>query len=118
VVQVARRQLGQLGRELDRARVGERPVDGEGQLAHLRRGRLAHLRAEAVADVHAEEPGEGVEVAPAGDVLEVAAVAAHRHLKLRGIRVPAHVREVQPGVIERVRCSEASPGIPSTISCD
>ena len=77
-VEVARSELGQLRGQLDRARVGEGPVDRERQLAHLRGGRLAHLGAVAVADVHAEQPGERVEVALAVRVLEVAAVAAAR----------------------------------------
>jgi glycerophosphoryl diester phosphodiesterase len=81
--------------------VGVRPVDRERQLAHLRRGRLAHLVAEAVADVHAEEAGERVEVAPAGGVLEVAAVTAHDDLKRLAVAIPPHLREMEPEMVER-----------------
>jgi hypothetical protein len=118
VVQVARRQPCQLGRELDRAQVGEGPVDGERELAHLRRGRFAHLLAEPVAEIHAEEAGEGVEVAAAGDALEVAAVAAHHHLQVRGGRVAARLREVQPEVFERSVLQRVVALHPVTISCD
>ena len=95
------RERRDLGGELDRARVGERPVDRERQLAHLRRGRLAHLLAEAVADVHAEEAGERVEIAAPRRVLEVAAVAADDHLELLARLVAPHLREVQPEMVER-----------------
>ena len=94
-VQVSRRELGDLGGELDCARMRVRPVRVEGQLAHLVERRLAHLLAVAVADVDREEPGERVEVALAVGVPEVAAVAADddRHV------VAAHAREVQPEVV-------------------
>jgi hypothetical protein len=80
--------------------VGERPVDCERQLAHLRRRRLAHLLAEAVADVHAEETRKRVEVAPPGRILEIAAVAADDHLDFLVRVVPPHLREVQPEMVE------------------
>ena len=108
---------GQLGGQLDRARVGERPVDGERQLAHLRRRRLAHLGPVPVADVHAEEPGQGVEVALAVRVLEVAAVAPHDHLELLRVGVAAHLREVEPEVVERGAGGRRTPSR-GTISCD
>ena len=97
-VEVARRERGQLARELDRARVRVRPVRVEGQLAHLLERRLADLLAEAVADVDREEAGERVQVALPVRVLEVAAVAADddRHL-VRG--VAAHAGEVHPQVV-------------------
>src|SRR6185312_13229401 len=87
-----------LGRELDRARVGVRPVRVEGQLAHLRRRRLADLVAIRVADLHREQPGERVEVALAVRILEIAAFAADddRHL---AVSVAAHPREVEPEVV-------------------
>jgi len=81
--------------------VGVRPVDRERQLAHLSRGRLAHLLAESVADVHAEEAGERVEVAPAGGVLEVAAVAAHDDLQRLAVAIAPHLREMEPEMVER-----------------
>ena len=99
-LEVAGRKAGQLGGQLDRARVGEGPVDRKRQLAHLGGGRLAHLLSVAVADVHAEQPGEGVEVALAVHVYEVAAVAADDHLQIVAGSVVAHLREVQPEVIE------------------
>jgi hypothetical protein len=83
--------------------VGERPVDRERQLAHLRGGGVAHLLAVAVADVHAEQPGERVEVAAALGVLQVAAVAAHDHLEIGGVLVGAHLGEVEPEVVQRPR---------------
>ena len=90
--------------------MGERPVDRERQLAHLRRRRLAHLLAEAVADVHAEEAGERVEIAPAGGVLDVAAVTPDDDLKLLARAIPPHLREMEPEVVERAHCLK--------ISCD
>ena len=74
-VQVARRQLGHLPCELDRARVGVVPVRVERQLGHLLGGRLAQLRTEAVADLGAEEPGERVEVLLAVRVVDRAVLA-------------------------------------------
>ncbi len=99
-VQVTRRERGDLGRELDRARMGVVPVRVEGQLAELRGRCLPHLLAEAVADVDREEPRKRVEVALAVHVLEVAAVAPHddRHFLLRKAR---HAGEVQPQVVAR-----------------
>ena len=99
-VQVAGRERRDLGRQLDRARMGVRPVRVEGQLAHLRSRRLAHLLAERVADLHGEEPGERVEVALAVRVLEVAAVAADDDRDL-AVPVAAHAREVQPEMVVR-----------------
>jgi hypothetical protein len=75
-VDVTGREAGELGRQLDRARMGEGPVDRKRQLAHLRGGRLAHLRTEAVAGVHGKESRERVQVALAVRVLEVAALGA------------------------------------------
>ena len=74
-VQVARRQLGHLPGELDRARVGVDPVRVERQLGHLLRGGLAQLCTEAVADLGAEEPGERVEVLLAVRVVDRAVLA-------------------------------------------
>ena len=82
--------------ELDRTRVRVRPVRVEGQLPHLLERRLADLLAEAVADVDGEEPRERVEVAPALDILEVAAVAANDDGRL-----VAQGREVEPEVVVR-----------------
>ena len=96
-IQVARGELGDGVRKLHRPRVRKRPVDGEGQLAHLRRGRLAHLLAEAVAGVHAEQPGQRVEVALAVRVLQVAAVAADDHRDFVGL---PHPSEVEPEMIQ------------------
>ena len=99
-VQVAGGERGDLGRQLDRARMRVAPVGVERQLAHLRRGRLPDLLAESVPDVDGEEAGERVEVALAVDVLEVAAVTANddRHL---AVRVAGHAGEVQPQVVSR-----------------
>ena len=99
-VEIAGRQGGELGGELDRARVRVRPVRVEGQLAHLLEGGLADLLAEAVAEVDGEETRERVEVAVALRVLEVAAVAADddRHVRLL---VAAHAGEVQPEMVAR-----------------
>jgi hypothetical protein len=58
-----------------------------------------HLVAESVAGVHAEEPREGVEVAFAAVVLEVAAVALHDH---RNVVAVTHLREVQPEMSQGV----------------
>jgi RNA polymerase sigma factor (sigma-70 family) len=83
-------------RQLHRAGMRVCPVDGERQLAHLRRGRLAHLLPEAVADVDGEEAGERVEVAFASAVLEVAAVAPDDHRNVVGV---PHLSEMQPEMI-------------------
>ena len=100
-VDVAGRQPRELGGQLDRARVGEGPVDRERQLAHLARRRLAHLGAVAVAGVDAEEAGERVEIATALLVLEIAALPADDYLELVGIEIP-HPGEVEPEVAEGV----------------
>src|SRR6185503_9193379 len=97
-IQVAGGERRDLGRELDRARLGVCPVRVERQLAHLLERRLPDLLAEAVADVHREETGERVEVALAVGVLEVAAVAAYDHRDL-AVAVAAHAREVHPQVV-------------------
>ena len=96
-VQVTGCERGNLGRELDRARVGVRPVGVEGELAHLRERCLADLLAEAVADVDGEQPRQRVQVSLAVYILEVTAVAADddRHL---GVPIPAHTGEVHPEV--------------------
>jgi hypothetical protein len=96
-VEVSRCELGDGVGQLDRPRVRVGPVDGEGQLAHLRRGGLPHLLAEAIAGVDAEEPCQRVQVAFAGRVLEVAAVALDDHGDV--VRVP-HPSEVKPEMIE------------------
>ena len=72
----------------------------EGELAHLLERGLPDLLAVRVADVHCEEARERVEVALAGRVLEIAALAAddHRHVRLA---VAAHAREVEPEVVLR-----------------
>src|SRR5205085_6783828 len=84
-------------RELDRARVCVRPVRVEGQLPHLLVRGLADLVAVRVADLHGKEAREGVEVALAVDVLEVAALAAHDDRRL----VTVHTREVKPEMLAR-----------------
>src|SRR5919106_5234419 len=91
---------GPPGGELDRARMGVAPVRVEGELAHLRGRRLAHLLAEAVADLDREETGEGVEVALAVRILEVAALSAHDDGYL-AVAIGRHAGEVQPEVIAR-----------------
>ena len=100
-VQVAGRERGDLGRELDRARVRVGPVRVERELAHLGRRRLADLLAVRVADLDREQARERVEVALPVDVLEVAALSAHddRHVVAFGVR--AHAREVEPEVVPR-----------------
>jgi hypothetical protein len=100
-VEVTGRRPRKLGGQLDRARVGERPVDRERQLAHLRRRGLTHLGAEAVAGVAAEEAGESIEVALAVRVLEVATLAADDHLQPSRVEV-AHRGEVEPQVTKGV----------------
>ena len=97
-VQVAGRERRDLCRELDRTRVGVRPVRVERQLAHLLERRLADLVAERVADVDGEEAGERVDVAPPVRVLEVAAVAAHDDRDVLDAE-PAHAGEVHPEVL-------------------
>src|SRR6185437_12351661 len=84
-VEVAGRDLGDLGGKLDDARMRVAPVDEEPELGHLLRRRLAQLGAVAVPDLRAEEAGHAVEVALAVGVPEPAAVAPldHGHL-LRG----------------------------------
>ena len=99
-VQVAGRKRGELTRELDRARMGIRPVGVEGQLAHLGVRRLSDLLAEPVADVDREEACERVEIALAVRVGQIAAVAADDHRDLR-VAVAAHAGEVQPQVVSR-----------------
>ncbi len=99
-VEVPGGERGDLGRELDRARVRVRPVGVEGQLPHLLERRLPDLLAEAVADVDGVETGERVEVPLAVRVLEVAAVAAHDHRHVV-VAVAPHPREVHPEVILR-----------------
>src|SRR4029078_11720191 len=97
-VEITGRQRCDLGRELDRAWMRVRPVRVERQLAHRPGRSLADLLAVAVADVDGKKSREGVEVALAFGVLEVAPVAADddRHLA-----VAAHAREVQPEVFAR-----------------
>src|SRR3954449_4492476 len=73
-VQVARSQLGQLGRQLDGGRVGVGPDREVGELGRLLAGGLGQL-GPAVADLHREQPGEAVEVALAVLVPDVAALA-------------------------------------------
>ena len=77
-IEVARRQLRDLVRELDRARMRVRPVRVEGQLAHLLERGLPHLLAVRVADLYREEPCKRIEVALAVRVLEVAALRRAR----------------------------------------
>ena len=99
-VEVARSERRHLLGELDRAGVRVRPVRVERQLAHLLERRLADLLAERVAEVYGEQAGQGIEVALAVHVLEVAAVAADDDGHL-GVAVAAHAREVQPQVVAR-----------------
>src|SRR5262249_2859203 len=96
--EVARREFRHLCRQLDGPRVRVRPGRVVGQLPHLLERRLPHLLAEPVADVHREEPGERVQVAVAGRVLEAAAVAAHDDRPLL-LRVAPHPREMHPQVL-------------------
>jgi hypothetical protein len=99
--------------------VREGPVGRERQLAHLGCGRLAHLLAEPIADVDAEEAGQRVGVATSGGVLEVAAVAADRHLELVRVSVVAHLGEVQPEMVERGALERGAYMAASrNISCD
>ncbi len=100
-VQVARRERRHLGRQLDRLRVGVRPVRVEGQLAHLRERRLADLLAVAVADVDREQPGQRVEVPLPVRVLQVAAVAPHDDGHVVAGAVAPHAGEVHPQVVSR-----------------
>ena len=99
-VQVAGRERSDLLGQLDRPRMGVRPVRVERQLAHLLERRLAHLLAERVPEIDREEAGQRVQVALAVRVLEIAAVAADddRHF---GVAVAAHAGEVQPQVVSR-----------------
>ncbi len=97
-VQIPGRERRDLRRQLDRARMGVRPVRVERQLAHLLERRLADLVAERVADVDGEEAGECVDVAPPVRVLEMAAVTAHDDRDVLDA-VPAHAGEVHPEVL-------------------
>ena len=97
-VQVAGRERRDLRGELDRARMGVRPVRVERQLAHLLERRLADLVAERVADVDREQAGERVDVPPTVRVLEMAAVAAHDDRDVLDAE-PAHAGEVHPEVL-------------------
>jgi hypothetical protein len=97
-VEVARRDLRHLRRELDRARMRVRPVRVEGQLLHLVVSRPPDLVAERVADVDGEETGERVEVALAVRVLQVAAVPPDDDRNL-AFEVPGHAGEVEPEMI-------------------
>ena len=99
-VQVARRERGDLRRQLDRAWVGVAPVRVERKLAHLRRCRLPHLLAEAVADLDGEEPCQRVEIALAVRVLQVAAVATDDDRDV-ALHVARHAREVHPQMVAR-----------------
>ena len=102
-VQVARRQLGDLPGELDRARVGVVPVRVERQLGHLLRGRLAQLRAEAVADLGAEEPGEPVEVLLAVRVVEPSSPRRGEMTGTSSVSYAALAREVHQEMALRER---------------
>jgi hypothetical protein len=82
---VARQPVGQL----DRPRVGVGPQWEEGQLAGLRGGRLGQFLA-AVADLDDEQPSQAVEVAAAGVVPDVGALAPGDH------------RDVTAGLVRRV----------------
>ena len=99
-VQVAGRKRSELARQLDRARMGVRPVGVEGQLPHLRERRLSDFFTEAVADVDREEARERIEIALAVRVGQIAAVAADDHRDLR-VAVATHAGEVQPQVVSR-----------------
>src|SRR5205085_3155396 len=99
-----------------------RPVRVEGQLLHLLPGGAPDLVAVRVADVHGEQPGERVEVALAGRVLEVATLAAHDH-RHAAVGVRAHAREVEPQVLRRrhtptATCAGTGPrGSPMLLIC-
>src|SRR3954471_5393933 len=97
-VEVAGRELGHLGRQLDRARMRVAPVGVEGQLRHLRGGRLTQLGAEAVPDLGAEEAGQPVEVALSLAVVQVAALPAgdDRHVLVAERGVPREVHHQMP----------------------
>ncbi len=84
VIQIVRRQLGQLGRQADGGLGGalEEAVV-VGQLLHLPRGGPAQLGA-AIADVDAPQPGEGVEQLVAFGIPDVAALAAGQDARALG----------------------------------
>jgi hypothetical protein len=94
-VEVARGEVGDPGRQLDRGRVGVAPVRIEAKLPALLRGRLGDLGA-AVAGVHTEERGEPVEVALVVLVVDVRALTAHDDGDLVLVVVRAHPGEVHP----------------------
>ena len=75
MVEVARRQFGQLGRQFD-GRLGGALEEAVvvGQLRHLLRRHLAQLLA-AVADVDAPQAGEGIEQLVALGIPDIAALA-------------------------------------------
>ncbi len=96
-VEVAGREIGDLGGQLDRARMRVAPVGEEAELFCLIGTGLRHIGA-AVADVRAEERAEAVEVALAVLVEDVAAVAADDDRDLRPVLIGAHAAEVHPQV--------------------
>src|SRR5262249_24694543 len=105
-VEVGGGEAGDLGGELDRARVGVAPVGVEGELLHLLVRPTADLVAVRVADLDGEEAREPVEVAAALIVLQVAAVTPDDDRRL----VSGHPREREPGVLLRERAEVGLSG--------
>ena len=88
-LEAGRGELGELRRQLDRRRVGGRPVGRERQRRQLRGGGRPDLLAVGVAEVGAVEAGEAVDVAIAEIVVDVATVAADEDRDV--LRVEGHV---------------------------
>ncbi len=91
MVDIARGQLGQLGAQLHRARVGHVAEGvGVGQLAGLGGNGLDHFLA-AQADIGAPHAAHRVQVAVAGQVLDIGAIAA---ADLQGVLLAVLVEQV------------------------
>ena len=99
-VEVARRELRELGRELDRGRVRVAPDREVLERARLFGRRLGQV-APTVAELHREEAGERVEVALAVGVPQVAALTAGDDRDLVAL-VRAEPGEVHPEVVARL----------------
>ena len=100
-VEVAGSQRGDLGRELDRARVRVRPVGVEGQLAQLRGGRLADLVAERVPDLDREEARRARRGSAGPRRPRGSSPSPRTMIGGPPFAVLAHPREVQPEVVAR-----------------
>ncbi len=96
-VEVAGRELCDLGGQLNRARMRVAPVGEEAELLRLIGTSLRHIGA-AVTDVRAEERAEAVEVLLAVLIEDVAALAANDDRDLGAVFIGTHAAEVHPQV--------------------